>query len=157
MTDLLVRLYALPDVAPDLARVREHNVDIRRGIAPEKHIVTQWVGATFGPHWASETDVAFNRSPVSCWLATFENRLVGFACWDASYKAYFGPTGVDEAQRGKGIGKALLLVCLHDMYAAGYAYAIIGAAGPIDWYKQTVGAIEIPDSTPSIYRGMLRK
>jgi len=157
MTDLLVRLYALPDAAPDLARARAAGVDIRRGLAPEKHIVLEWVNATFGAHWASETDVAFSRSPVTCWVATHEGKCVGFACWDATYKAYFGPTGVDESQRGKGIGKALLLVCLHDMYAAGYAYAIIGAAGPIDWYKQTVGAVEIPDSTPSIYRGMLRK
>ena len=44
-------------------------------------------------------------------------------------KAFFGPTGVDETYRGKGIGKALLLVCLHDMYAQGYAYGIIGDAG----------------------------
>lgn len=156
MTDLLVRLYALPDLAPEIARVRAHNVEIRRGIAPEKHLVADWVGKTFGAHWQSETEVAFSRSPVTCWVAIAEKRVVGFACWESTYKGFFGPTGVDESQRGKGIGKALLFACLHDMYAQGYAYGVIGAAGPIDWYKQTVGAVEIPDSTPSIYGGMLR-
>jgi GNAT superfamily N-acetyltransferase len=157
MTDLLVRLYALPDLVPELERVRAQNISVRRGIAPEKHIVAAWVGATFNAHWQSETEVAFSSNPVTCWIAISEKRVVGFACWDATYRGFFGPTGVDETQRGKGIGKALLLACLHDMYAAGYAYGIIGAAGPIEWYKQTVGAVEIPDSTPGIYGGMLRQ
>ena len=70
MTDLLVRLYALPDVAPDLAPTREPQVDIRRGIASEKHIVTKWARNRFCPQWASEADVAFNRRLVSWWSGT---------------------------------------------------------------------------------------
>ncbi|MEO8397022.1 MAG: GNAT family N-acetyltransferase, partial [Chloroflexota bacterium] len=54
------------------------------------------------------------------------------------------------------IGKALLLACLHDMLAQGYGYAIIGWAGPVEFYVNAVGAIEIPDSRPGVYRGMLR-
>jgi len=30
----------------------------------------------------------------------------------------------------------------------GYVYAIIGSAGPTDFYERTVGAIVIPDSEP---------
>jgi GNAT superfamily N-acetyltransferase len=63
---------------------------------------------------------------------------------------------VDETYRGRGIGKALLLACLHDMWAQGYGYAIIGWAGPVDFYIRAVGAIVIPDSSPGIYRGMLK-
>ena len=156
MPDLLVKLYTLPEVAPEIARLRHSGIDIRRAIAPEKRVVANWTHAHFSILWASEVDVAFSRSPVSCWVAGDDRTCVGFACYDATCKGFFGPTGVDETYRGRGIGKALLLACLHDMAAQGYGYAIIGAAGPVDFYKQSVGAIEIPDSSPGIYRGMLR-
>ena len=55
----------------------------------------------------------------------------------------------------RGIGRALLLSTLHAMSAAGYAYAIVGGAGDVDFYAQTVGAIEIAGSTPGIYRDRL--
>jgi hypothetical protein len=33
----------------------------------------------------------------------------------------------------------------------GYAYAIIGGAGPVEFYVKTLGAIPIPGSSPGIY------
>jgi predicted N-acetyltransferase YhbS len=81
--------------------------------------------------------------------------VVGFACHDTTYKNFFGPTGVDESQRGRGLGKALLLACLHAMAAQGYGYAIIGGVGPAEFYAKTVGAVEIEGSTPGIYKGVL--
>ena len=50
-----------------------------------------------------------------------------------------------------------MLACLHDMLAQGYGYAVIGSAGPVDYYARTVGATVIPDSRPGMYRGMLRR
>ena len=155
MPDLLVKLYELPEVQPLIADLHAQGIDVRRSIAPEKYVVVEWVRGCFGAAWASETDVAYSNHPVSCWIATHEEKCIGFACFDATTKAFFGPTGVDETYRGKGIGKALLLVCLHDMRAQGYGYTIIGAAGPVDFYVKTVGAIPIPDSSPGVYRGML--
>lgn len=155
MPDMLVKLYTLPDLAPHLARQRQAGVEIRRALPPEKHLVTAWVGERFSTGWASECEVAFAHQPVSCFLAVREQSLLGFACYDATCRGFFGPTGVDEAARGSGIGTALLLACLEAMAAQGYGYAIIGAAGPTDYYAKTVGAIEIPDSWPGIYRGLL--
>ncbi|MCA9890168.1 MAG: GNAT family N-acetyltransferase [Anaerolineae bacterium] len=155
MNDLLVKLYELPPLAPVLAGLEEHGILVRRGIAAEKHLVLAWIDRKFGPGWASETDVAYCQQPITCFVATVRQRLVGFACYDTTRKAFFGPTGVDEEMRGKGIGKAVLLACLHDMYAQGYGYGIIGAAGPVDFYKRTVGAIEIENSSPGVYFNML--
>lgn len=153
--DMLVKLYELPDGKPLIDSLRAEGIDVRRSIAPEKHHIVNWVREKFGNGWASETETTYSNHPVSCWVATQNNKLLGFACYDVTAKAFFGPTGVDETLRGKGIGKALLLVCLHDMLAQGYGYAIIGAAGPQDFYAKAVNAVAIPDSWPGVYRGML--
>jgi hypothetical protein len=39
-----------------------------------------------------------------------------------------------------------------DMRLKGYGYAIIGMAESQDFYKKVAGAVEIPDSSPGIYR-----
>jgi predicted N-acetyltransferase YhbS len=77
--------------------------------------------------------------------------LVGFACHDVARRNFFGPAGVDPATRGTGVGAALTLAVLAAMGEDGYAYAIIGGAGPADFYARVAGAIEIPGSTPGVY------
>ncbi len=156
MPDMLVKLYALPDHNDDAERLREAGVDVRRALAPEKHLVAQWVRAQFNEHWASECEVSFARAPVSCFIAVEDRRLLGFACYDATMKDFFGPTGVDPKERGRGIGRALLVAALLAMRAEGYGYAIVGAIGPADFYAKAVGAVVIPESSPGIFRGMLR-
>ncbi|MBB6675324.1 GNAT family N-acetyltransferase [Cohnella nanjingensis] len=155
MPDQLVKLYELPDQGTLASDLRAGGIEIRRALAPEKHQILTWVREHFNQRWADECDVAIARLPVTCYIAVEKEKLIGFACYDATCKAFFGPTGVDESCRGKGVGKALLFACLEAMRAEGYAYAIIGAAGPVDFYARTVGAVEIPGSSPGIYRGIL--
>lgn len=156
MPDLLVKLYSLPPLQPALDRLSADGVLIRRGLAPEKQVVLAWIEQHFSAGWASECDVAFSRQPPTVFVATEKNRLLGFGCHEATLRGFFGPTGVDEAARGRGIGKALLLACLHDQRARGYGYSIIGAAGPVAFYERAVGAIVIPDSWPGVYADLLR-
>jgi len=158
MADMLVKLYKLPDLNTSLQQVRQNGILIKRPIGPEKYFVVEWVRSKFGNHWASEVDISFSNRPISTFIALDEkeNKIVGFASYDATVRGFFGPTGVDEDYRGKGIGTALLLSCLHDMFNVGYAYAIIGDPGPVEYYKKTVNAVEIEDSYPGIYKNMLR-
>jgi ribosomal protein S18 acetylase RimI-like enzyme len=156
MHDMLVKLYTLPSLEPVLAQQRAAGIEIRRALAAEKVVVIKWVEETFFPEWIGECEVAFAQQPVTCFIAIEQDQLVGFACYDATFRNFFGPTGVSQAHRGRGIGKALLLICLHMMAAQGYGYAIIGGVGPAEFYAKAVGAINIPDSDSGIYRGMLR-
>ena len=39
----------------------------------------------------------------------------------------------------------------------GYAYAIIGGAGPVEFYQRECGAKLIPDSVPGVYADPLKK
>ena len=155
MTDMLVKLYDLPESWPDLSTLLPPGIRIRKPIGAEKSLIVQWVRENFGEIWASEMDMAFSHSPVSCYIAQQDRKIVGFACYDATALGYFGPTGVAEAYRGKGIGKALLLTCLLEMKLKGYGYAIIGWVGPQEFYEKSAGAIIIPDSTPGIWRDWL--
>lgn len=155
MTDMLVKLYDLPPLQPDLERQASQGITIRRGMAPEKHLVLPWIVEHFSHYWRSETDVAFSRMPVSCFLAHQGDTLLGFACYDTTRRGFFGPIGVHDRARGKGTGRALLLACLHDMWDQGYGYAIIGWIGPDEFYAKAVGATIIPDSTPGVYAGVL--
>lgn len=155
--DMLVKLYELPDLAPFIQQQQEQGITIRRALPPEKHIVVDWVLKHFSNYWGSETEVAFSYVPPNIYIAVENGEVIGFACYDSTRKGFFGPTGVDESKRGRGTGAALLLACMHAMLWDGYGYAIIGGAGPIDFYAKTVNAAVIPDSDPGTYRGMLRE
>jgi len=151
MPDMLVKLHALPDLGEALAKTARASVEIRRPNPWEKALLLGWVGKTFGAVWAAECEAAFAANPPSCFIAEKDKAIIGFACHDCARRNFFGPTGVAEPSRGRGVGRALLLSCLHAMRANGYAYAIIGGVGPADYYAKAVGATLIDGSSPGIY------
>ena len=155
MQDMLVKLYDLPDTSLLEKNMKKENILIRVALAAEKSIVVDWVAQRFGQGWASEAEVCFSYQPITCFIAIYEEKIIGFACYDAAYRNFFGPTGVEQSSRGKGIGKILLLKCLQAMKAQGYAYGIIGGVGPAGFYEKAVGATLIEGSNPGIYGGIL--
>lgn len=158
MKDMLARLMELPDVSEIEKKLREkEKIVFRKAIAPEKHLVSEWVMEQFGAYWQSEVEVAFSRQPVSVWLAQRGNQILGFACFESTARNFFGPTGTLESERGKGIGKILLVKSLESLREMGYAYAIIGGVGPAEFYEKAVGAKAIDGSETSIYQHLLRK
>lgn len=151
MADMLVRLYALPDVGPAVARAARSGARIRRAEQWEREALLAFVRANFGNGWLAECEAAFARQPITCFAAIRGADILGFACHDVTRRNFFGPAGVHEAARGIGIGAALTLAALAAMRESGYAYAIIGGVGPADFYARVAGAVPIPGSTPGIY------
>ena len=132
--------------------------------------MSKWVKARFDASWAVGCEWCLSRDPVSCFIAVertpnpdpsdlpyhaFQEKILGFACYDVAAKGMFGAMGVDEAYQERGIGRALLLSCLHAMKAERYAYAVIGWAGEPDFYTRCAGATPIEDSTPSFWESEL--
>ncbi|MEN7550972.1 GNAT family N-acetyltransferase [Rapidithrix thailandica] len=156
MADMLVKLYTLPSVEEAIKKLKANGITVRRALVPEKHFVTNWVGKHFSQYWQSECEVAFSRQPVSCYLALEQGKIIGFACYEVTCKNFFGPTGVLESHRGKGLGKVLLVKALEAMKELGYGYAIIGGVGPADFYTRAVGAMLIENSEPGVYEGLIR-
>ena len=152
MPDMLVSLVHLPPIAPLLEKLRGEGVTVRRPNPWEQAALREFIETHFSKGWVDETSVAFSRQPVTCFVALHGEKIVGFAAYECTRRGYFGPTGVAEDYRGRGIGKALLLACLYGLQDLGYTYAVIGGAGPVGFYRKAVGAIVIPiDEGQGIY------
>jgi GNAT superfamily N-acetyltransferase len=153
MPDLLVNLLKLPSAETS----SDGGVTIRRAQPFEITPVREFIEKKFSVAWADEISVGFANKPITVFIATRDRRAIGFAGYECTRKAFFGPTGVDETERGRGIGKSLLIAALWGLRELGYVYGIIGAAGPVEFYQEAVGAIVIPESEPGIYVDLLRK
>src|SRR5437588_9429745 len=156
MPDLLVNLLKLPPLEPLINELRKQVVNIRRAQPFEISQVRQFIEKNFSVAWADEISVGFANKPVTVFIATRDGRVIGFAACECTRKAFSGPTGVAEDERGRGVGKALLVASLWGLRELGYVYGIIGRAGPVEFYREAVGAIAIPDSEPGIYTDWLK-
>ena len=156
MPDLLVNLLNLPDLESFVDVLNHVGVHIRRAQPFEITPVREFITNNFSLAWADEVSVGLANKPVTVFVATRDHQVIGFAAYDCTRKAFFGPTGVAENERGRGIGKALLIASLWGLRELGYVYGIIGAAGPFGFYRDAVGAIVIPDSEPGIYTDLLK-
>jgi GNAT superfamily N-acetyltransferase len=152
MPDLLVNLLKIPAAVG----LTDPRINIRRAQPFELTPVHRFIEEEFALSWADETTVGFANKPVSVFIATIDQQLVGFAAYECTRRAFFGPTGVVESARHKGIGKQLLLHSLAALRELGYVYAIIGGVGPVSFYQKAVDAIVIPDSDPGIYTDRLK-
>jgi hypothetical protein len=168
--DLLVRLYALQPLAPRIEALASSGVTVRRALASERHVVVEWARRHGSPGWASECEVAFARRPLGCFVAaegapaapavsstyaTTPETLIGFSCVEATAPGFFGPQLVRDDRRGRGVGAALLLTALHALAAEGHAYAIVGWASELEFYRRVAGAVPIAGSEPGLYRAPL--
>jgi len=152
MPDLLVNLLKLP--------ASENNVHSNFVIRPAQPFeitpIRRFIQKNFSTSWADEVSVGFVNKPVTVFIATIDGQLVGFAAYECTRKAFFGPMGVLDQVQGRGIGRTLLLACLEGLRELGYVYGIIGAAGPVEFYQKAVGATVIENSEPGIYRDFLK-
>lgn len=157
MPDMLVNLLNLRPMEPMLQEMREGGVVIRRAQTFEMSAVRGFVESHFGVGWGDEIAVGYSNKPVTVLIALRDGEIVGFGAYECTRRGFFGPTGVSQHERGKGVGKALLLACLWGMREMGYVYGVIGGAGPTEFYSRVAGATEIPGSVPGIYADPIRR
>lgn len=164
MADMLVNLYNLPPLIESVGRpdgsvrvVRAHPADKRRVLRfVESNVAEHWPDES-ADNWLGETEAALANHPPTVFIAVQERSIVGFACYDATAKGYFGPTGVVTNLHRTGVGRTLLLSALHAMRGDGYGYAIIGwpSKAAVGFYEHTVNAWLIPPSGPNLYERMI--
>lgn len=155
MPDMLVKLYNTKSCYHLIEKLEQEGIKIKRAMSADLSVIREFIESKFSKGWADEATKGILSSPSTCYIATQNGKVVGFAGYDCTAKGFFGPTGVDESMRGKGVGKALYIKCLISMYEQGYAYAIIGDAGPVDFYAKVSDAVVIPDCFPGEYKNLV--
>ena len=149
--DMLVNLYALNQKLE-----HQGNFNVRRILSPNIYLLEKFIKENFHEGWASEAKAACFRSNPTCFIAVQDEKIIGFACYDATTKGFFGPIGVASSSRKQGVARQLVLHTLYAMKEDGYAYAIIGGVGDNvkPFYKKVCDAMEIQEG-PQVYTRML--
>ncbi|ALQ67525.1 acetyltransferase [Bacillus thuringiensis] len=121
---------------------------VRKANASDFEQLASFVEAEFGERWLHSIEYGFctYKENLPIYIAEQEEGVVGFACYDVvrGKKGLFGPMGTAKQNRVKGVGKDLLHHCLYNMKQEGYEYAIIGQAGPVEFYERCCNARLIP-------------
>lgn len=151
MSDIICPLNNLTDHRPLLSRLESEGICIRPARPWEQSALNQFILEHFNQGWVEEVSVAFSSKPVTALIALDGDQIVGFAAYEVTAPAFFGPTGVNEAYRGRGIGKALLLESLVGLRSLGYVYGFIGSPGPVDFYLKATKSMLLPEDWTSIY------
>ncbi|MEK5248106.1 GNAT family N-acetyltransferase [Bacillus sp. FSL R9-9530] len=124
------------------------NFNVRRAVFSDFEKLARFVKDEFGERWLKSLDYGFRtyKEELPIFIAEQEGAIIGFACYDVvrGKKGLFGPMGTAKHNRVNGVGKTLLNHCLYNMKKSGYDYAIIGQAGPIEFYERCCNARLIP-------------
>lgn len=157
MADMLVKLYNIPNSYDIEKKLLEYGIRIKKALSPDRSKIISFSKTCAKEDYSDEVNATFSNNPITCYIATKEKKIIGFACYEATARNFFGPMAVLESERKKGIGKALLLKSLESMRELGYAYAIIGwpAKSAIGFYKKCTGAIMIDEKSSGVYKRMI--
>lgn len=157
MADMLVKLFNISDSNDIEKQLLEEGIRIKKALAPDRSKIIDFSRTCVNEDYSDEVKAAFANNPVTCYIATKDKKIIGFACYEVTAKNFFGPMAVLEKERKKGIGRALLLKSLESMKEMGYAYAIIGwpAKSAIPFYEKCVDAVLIDEKSSGVYKRMI--
>jgi GNAT superfamily N-acetyltransferase len=121
---------------------RSSHLEILRCDQDDEGRVLAYVEREFGRIWQFEAAKAFEREVPPAFISEENGEITGFAVHDVNNRGlgWFGPTGVSQSMRGRGIGGRLLLASLADLRRMGYARAIIPWTDALDFYRKVCGA-----------------
>jgi N-acetylglutamate synthase-like GNAT family acetyltransferase len=139
--DMIVSLrsYSLPDI-------RTSNITFRKAEQNDAISLKKYIKKEFGYGWLDSINNGFLKDRIPIFIALDDKTILGFACFDVvrNKKGLFGPMGTTHSKRVQGIGYTLLHMCLNEMKEIGYEYAVIGEAGPLEFYEKACNAVVIP-------------
>jgi ribosomal protein S18 acetylase RimI-like enzyme len=124
-----------------LLRCTQRGYRVARVAPGEERVLLDWVAAAFAAVWANEVARALEAPRRAVHAAWHNDRPVAFAAADGNNQGlgWFGPAGTDAEHRGRGLGEALLHLCLDDVRGLPEA-GVIAWIGPRAFYERTIGA-----------------
>lgn len=143
-TNLEVKLSAIP-LDP---KVRDHLLEKNQGYEimvasqEDKNDIKNFLTGEFSKSWFIEISAVFKKGAKGI-LSILKDKqtddLVGFAAINCTNENWFGPMGVSERLRGRGLGSILLLHNLYHARKAGLERIVIPWADE-GFYKRVIGA-----------------
>ncbi|MER1957155.1 MAG: GNAT family N-acetyltransferase [Solibacillus sp.] len=120
----------------------------RRAQPLDHAALIDFVKTHFGAGWLESIDNGFTYEEIPIFLAFEGENIIGFASFDVTRnrKGIFGPMGTQKTIRSHKVGYTLLHLALNEMNDIGYEYAVLGEAGPLEFYEKACGAVVIPKS-----------
>ena len=120
----------------------------RRAQLLDHAALIDFVKTHFGAGWVESIDNGFTYEEIPIFLAFEGENIIGFASFDVTRnrKGIFGPMGTQKTIRSHKVGYTLLHLALNEMNDIGYEYAVLGEAGPLEFYEKACGAVVIPKS-----------
>jgi len=105
--------------------------------AGDRERVLQFIEKTFGPIWRFEA--AKGKTILHIEVG---GEIAGFSTYNANNHGlgWFGPTGVAQQYRGRGLGHELLHASLADLRRLGYHRVVIPWTDAITYYQKGCGA-----------------
>ncbi|MGP4074694.1 GNAT family N-acetyltransferase [Halobacillus sp. K22] len=130
------------------AHTKSWTHSIRRVDTDDLSELKSFIRSEFGERWIEHIDKQkMKQIERPIFIAQYHEEIIGFACYDIvrNRKGLFGPMGTSSGRRFRSVGKELLHRCLLEMADEGYEYAVIGEAGPIEFYEKACNAKLIPN------------
>jgi len=114
----------------------------RRPSHAEGSRVLAFIEREFGRIWRFEAAKAFDTGLPQIFITEDAGDVTGFAAHDVNNRGlgFFGPTGVANAMRGRGLGCALLRSSLADLRRLGFDRAVIPWTDALPFYDKCCGA-----------------
>jgi len=138
--DMIVSLkdYSIPSI-------QKSRITFRKANQKDARSLKTFVEKEFGNGWLDSIENGFSQENIPIFIALDTQEIIGFACFDVvrRKKGLFGPMGTSLTNRMQGIGFTLLHYCLGEMMEIGYEYAVIGEAGPLEFYEKACNAVVI--------------
>lgn len=100
-----------------------------------------FVEHVFGEGWRREAEASLDNGGVV--QAEKEGEIVGFACYSGFEETWFGPIGVLEQHRGRGVGSELLFAALTRMRERGLGRITIPWTEHLTFYGQTDAVVGV--------------
>lgn len=136
-----IRTEQWPRLDEDVARVQGADLQIRRATPDDRQTICEFLQVEWSG-WIPEVTSALENDPAGVFIATQSGKVVAFAAYQGNNKSlpFFGPMGTSPVLRGRGAGAVLLRLCLRELAAQGWNYAIIPWVGPVAFYSRFCNA-----------------
>jgi len=114
------KFYTPIDALWTMEKLRREGYTVEQAEPSALPKIQEWIRRKFGITWSIEAGLTKDRLDAGLlYVTNSDDEIIGFSVYGATAPYRFGPIGIDEKHRGKGIGKVLLYQTLQEMRKTG--------------------------------------